>query len=197
MVSGRVPGLTDITLIVNGINKRSQRDVVVLPVEATLSTPRRTYLFNHLCLQNVQILRLQTPLAVPFSQEEMCKLMQSLQNSRVWGLNMGEFCATTSAWRVFADKLQDTTVGFVWINELGKDIGTTSDVHKWLLGIDEYRDNGVLRGRNSPLWSNRMKRPDWYKGGLIRPWYDSSNPALDSPYAKKFLFNPHNSSHFV
>jgi len=130
----------------------------------------------------------------------MNKLMDLLANSHVWGLNIGEFRATDEAWRIFARRLPDTWIGFVWINENGKNIGASRDVHHWLLGIGTYKTGGVLRGKGSPLSKNRRKNPSWYwsaKHGDIAPWWDGENPVFDHLMASKFLWNPMSSKHFL
>ena len=138
-------------------------------------------------------MRMSTPLGVSFSETEMLVFMELVRDSRIWGLNMGEFQATDAAWRVFGEALRDTFVGFMWINERGKDIGGSKDVHDWLLGTGAHADRGVLRGKNSVLAANRRKAVPW---SFRQPWFNASNPTLKADMSRKFLFNPRNSIHF-
>ena len=193
--SKRLPGHEEMCHVVQKLNKVAEHsDVLVIPPLATATTARREHLLQHLQLGQTQILRLQTPLGAVFSEKDMQHLMDLLENSRVWGLNMGEFQANDAAWVVFGKRLERTTVGFAWINELGKDIGATRETHEWLLGVGKFRNAGILRGSTSPLSRNRKKVPEWY--GKRSPWYDSRNPATTTVLSKKFLFNPHNSVHY-
>ena len=169
----------------------------------TSSPERREYLLARLQLGGTELLRLKTTTAGDqgrFGEADMNKLMDLLANSHVWGLNIGEFRATDEAWRIFARRLPDTWIGFVWINENGKNIGASRDVHHWLLGIGTYKTGGVLRGKGSPLSKNRRKNPSWYwsaKHGDIAPWWDGENPVFDHLMASKFLWNPMSSKHFL
>ena len=52
--------------------------------------------------------------------------MNLLATSCVWGINMGG-SMLESSWIKFASSLAFTTIGFVWINERGKDIGASAD----------------------------------------------------------------------
>jgi hypothetical protein len=155
------------------------------------------YTLEHINIENIEIFRIQTPIGTSFTLKNMQTFIHILTTSHIWGLNLGEFHATDDAWIYFANNLHKTTVGFIWINERGKSIGSTTKIHDWLLGVEKFKDCGVFRGRASVLSMNRKKFPLWYKNGTIQPWYDCQNSVLKHALAKKFLFNPHNSRYFV
>lgn len=197
----RFAGSDEIASIVARLNNQvamndshqNAQKVLIIPSYAMSTALKRMYVLDNINLGYTEIFRLTTPLGIRFSSEEMYKLMDLLKKSNVWGINMGEFHATDEAWCVFGNQLKDTLIGFAWINESGKDIGASTHTHQWLLGIGPFRQNGVLRGPDSPLSVNRLKVPH---STSIRPWYDSKNPTLKSPLSRKFLFNPHNSRFF-
>ena len=198
-VSPRVPGYSEMlelmekmhTIVRTNDGDVERPKVLNIPVEATSSKYRIDYLLAHLELGGTQILRIQTPIGRALNKDQMDRLMVLLEPSAVWGLNMGELSASDDAWIAFANQLPKTSVGFAWINEIGKDIGATAKTHRWLLGIGEYRDNGILRGLRGPLAVNRTKPP-----ATQRPWFQGSNVTLKAAIARKFLFNPHSSKHF-
>jgi hypothetical protein len=204
MRTPRVPGLSDIARLVNDANERVVKNdsdqncpkVLTITPAMTSTQLRRAYLLSHLRLGNTEIVRISTPLDASFSEYDMTTWMDMLTCSHVWGLNMGEFKASDAAWRIFADKLQTTLIGFVWINERGKDIGASNRTHEWLLGTSDFAQNGVLRGKHSVLARNRLKYASWTLKET-RPWFDSSNPTLRADISRKFLFNPHNSKLFA
>ena len=212
----RVAGLTEVSKLVRAANQATQRNgadsrlpnILYLADSRLTSSPeRRDYLLRNLQLGSTELLRLKTSLGgelSKFTEQDMDALVDLLVASRVWGLNLGEFRATDAAWTTFANRLDETLVGFVWINEKGKDAGASPDVHDWLLGIRAHANNGVLRGKNSPLARNRRKKTTWYTcpannsahGGLA-PWRDGCNPVVQSELARKFLYNPSSSKFFV
>lgn len=195
----RVPGFGEISRLVHRANEivrehdADAREPNVLSVceRMTSSDARIAYLLDNLKLGGTEILRIKTPLDQQFSLAHMAKFVDLLADSSVWGVNMGEFCATDAAWRLFGNELHRTSIGFAWLNERGKANGASADTHEWLLGVGKYRDGGVLRGRNSPLSKNRLKVP-----ASQRPWFDPHNPTVHAPVAHKFLFNPHNSIYY-
>lgn len=167
--------------------------ILTIDAEMTATSSKRCHVLDNVRFGGTEILRISTPLGVSFSETEMVVFMELVRGSRIWGLNMGEFQATDAAWRVFGEALRDTFVGFVWINERGKDIGASKDVHDWLLGTGKHADRGVLRGKNSVLAANRRKAVQW---SPRQPWFDASNPTMKAELSRKFLFNPRNSIHF-
>ena len=203
MRSTRVPGLSRIKKLVDTANLQVamndadpiRPNTLIITSEMTSSAFARKYLLSHLRVGNTEIVRISTPMDEELSEDDMNRFMQIIVSSRVWGLNMGEFKASERAWSCFASLLPQTLVGFVWINERGKDIGGgNGHVHDWLLGVSQYAGRGILRGKNSILSKNRMKFAPW--DALRRPWFDGSNPTLKTELSKKFLFNPCNSIHF-
>lgn len=171
----------------------SKPNILIITSEMTATSSKRKYLLEHLRVGCTEIMRISTPIGVMFNEEDMTLFLRVLRGSRIWGLNMGEFQATDSAWRIFGETLSSTWIGFVWINERGKDIGSTKDVQDWLLGTGGYAEKGVLRGKNSALAKNRTKNVPW---SLSKPWFDASNPTMKAELSRKFLFNPCNSIHF-
>ena len=201
MKSTRIAGYQRIVNMVNDANDvvemndadLQRPNILIISQEMTASIARRDYLLKNLRLGGTEIVRISTPIDSEFSEYEMRLFMNLIESSHVWGLNMGEFRASDSAWKVFASLLSKTIVGFVWINERGKDIGANRDVHDWLLGIGAHVDRGILRGKNSVLAENRKKKVLW---SSKQPWYDASSFTMKSFLSRKFLFNPHNSKYF-
>ena len=199
MQSTRIPGYQKTINMVNDANgtvkvndaNLQRPNILIISQDMTASAVRRSYLLKNLNLGGTEILRISTPIDSEFSESEMILFMSLIESSHVWGLNMGEFRASNSAWKVFASLLSKTFVGFVWINERGKDIGANRDIHDWLLGIGVYTDKGILRGKNSVLAENRKKIV-----ASKQPWYDASSSTMKSLLSRKFLFNPHNSKYF-
>ena len=198
--SSRIAGFDDNKRLVHALNEYIamndadplRPNVVTIPQIVTATQVRRDYLLSRLRLGNTEIVRISTPIGVFFSKRDMETLMSLFIDSSVWGVNMGEFHASEAAWCFFGQNIFRTSIGFVWINERGKDIGASVDVHEWLLGLGAYASCGILRGKSSPLALNRKKE---VRGK--RPWFDSGNPTLHDALAKKFLFNPHNSICFA
>lgn len=121
-------------------------DVLYIPEGATSTPSRIDHLVDHVQLGGTQILRIQTPIGVSLSATQMHRLMTALHTpSTVWGLNMGELSASDDAWVVFAEELPRTSVGFVWVNECGKDIGASAATHRWLLGIGVWCEHVLKR----------------------------------------------------
>lgn len=192
----RTPGIGRVKAEIERLNRRSETEYELsVPAHVMSTVEQRVYALTHLRLIKTEILRIQTPVGIKFSESDMRRLMMLLRASHVWGVNAGEFQASATAWRLFADELSSTTIGFVWVNEFGKDIGASRDMHAWLLGIAQFRNRGVLRGRCSPLAENRRKMPSW-SARAVQPWYDGENRATHGPLARKFLFNPQSSQFY-
>lgn len=140
-------------------------------------------------LKTTQIVRMSTSMEPRghIDKETMQDLLRLLSHPEctVWGLNLGECICDQSAWVVFKEKLPSTLVGFVWINETGKDCGLDKETHKaWLSDA-----TGILCGPKSILRYNRCKIPTALTA-LPRPWHNPKNPVLRQEVARKFLHNP-------
>lgn len=191
----RIPGNEDVHRWLQSFQEtQAWRDGILIVPERMMATEtRRRLILSKLKVEDANIMRMSTPIDELLSESEMETLMDLLCDSKIWGVNFGELQATDNAWRVFAHRLADTYIGFVWINERGKSIGASSRIHDWLLGIGKYTKKGILRGPTSLLAQNRKKKTECDPP----PWYDGRNPVFRHPLSRKFLFNPQNSIHFL
>jgi len=187
----RVPGIHEVSSWVQSIQESHlyKDGILIIPARMLATDIRREIVLKSINLDSIHILCLSTPIGVSISVKDMKHLMDRICSSGVWGVNFGEFQASDTAWKLFARRLCESKVGFAWINERGKDIGSSSETHDWLLGIGKYRERGILRGVKSPLALNRLRHAH-------KPWFDGNNRVFRHPLSNKFLFNPRNSRYF-
>jgi hypothetical protein len=162
--------------------------VLDIPNELLNTTQKQNVFLQNIKLGNTEILRLSN-VGEEFTKTEMKAFMRLLQRNRshVWGLNLGEFNAEQEAWRVFAEEIPDTWIGFAYVGEAGKKI---------------LKDQGYrFEGRDNILRKNRQQKPEWYLEGkdnssATAPWWDGKNLVFRHALARKFFWNPERSKFF-
>ena len=156
-------------------------------------------MFKKANFEHVEILNLSGSFAndrVPWDRATVLALLQALQRSksRVYAVNLGEIYFEEDALLELHRGLQETWIGFLFIEPRTNNIDT-----KALKGCFR-RTNEIdkhLHPNGSNLSRNRKCRPAWYKAGSIAPWYDKENKRfLERSQMGKCFFSSLNSKYF-
>lgn len=171
----------------NALSMEERRHRPLVLEEFMFSSVSGTWLWvQQLDFTGYQILRTKTSMDRGMDRRLVDQLLVKMTAAHTWGWNAGETVMTQCAWELFANWLPTSVLGFVWINELGKNCGASPDFHARLRSAT----GGLLVGKGSRLRANRSKAIPREVFGHPQPWRDPDNPIRHDPICTKFLWNP-------